>query len=200
MMQRFHKSQNVGVCDHDDLRQTIDEHLRRLESLGLSREDDNTDDFWRTVEQLATTRDGGGESDSVERKLLEIRRVSPNDIDEFWRTVQRIDWARDQDVDAAKRRYHRLRLTEKERAKTFEIAALFRNVLGSLMYEKFGDCVPTPGADDSYGDFLWSAVGHGRQYYESLFSESQPWDFDDIGAKTSESFAYVVDVDDNDEC
>ncbi len=171
------------LCDHDLLHINLEKRVKLLQ-------DSNFKD--QTFEQILPTLI---EKDNFHNRSLKdlqtLMKENPQKIAWFWQTIDKIDWKQDLDCDNAEKRLLNLKLSKREKRDLIDITSMFYAALDSFMDKKFSNCVPTPGADDSYSDFIWSAVGMGKPFYTKLFSELYTWPREEIQEVTVETFTEV---------
>lgn len=171
------------LCDHDLLHINLEKRAKLLFDSHFKDQ---------TFEQILPTLI---EKDNFyNRSLKDLQKLikeHPKKITWFWQTIDQIDWKKDLDCIKAEQRLLNLRLSKQEKKDMIDMTSMFYAALDSFMEKKFSYCAPTPGADDSYSDFIWSAVGMGKPFYTKLFSELYTWPQEEIHEVTVETFTNV---------
>ena len=133
----------------------------------------------------------------IHNKILEQSGLHEETNDDFfWNIIEAIDWKSDQDYVKARKRLKSLNLSNKQRQELHAFVVKKYRELDWYVSKIFPPGTsPTCGAEDSYSDYLYSAVGHGKDYYNSLFDSKHKWDRKEAEEKTVEDFWNVVEID-----
>lgn len=179
----FEKVEQVR-CNHDELFDHLEKRARVLKTSNYK------DKSWSEI--LSDT----ARHNPHEKQIKQLQKLNQSKINWFWQTIENIGWKKDLDSERTRARLDALNLKTDALKELENIASMYYVVLEHYMDEKFGGCVPTPGSDDSYSDFIWSAVGLGKEFYFKLFSEFYTWPRAEMQYATEESFSYIFRDDD----